>query len=222
MIKLKFKEIQGSYDDVISLGENCFTAINLKKYKLRKYSGPLDWFLSPNLSSINKLLKNNFIDFMNLKNMHVMVGENLIFNDGERQPILSHIVKDEKYNITSYHDFSIVSNEDWSITYPDFKQKLNRRIDNFYKVLQDSQSILFVRWGGDFTETLELQSVLTNIVKNKFKILLLNPTGNENEINELDWGINNVCSLQVSNNYLSKRTWYILLKDIGLNKSPYS
>ena len=80
---------------------------------------------------------------MNFKNMHVMAGENLVFNDGERQPILSYIAKDEKYNITSYHDFSIISNEDWSITYPDFKQKLNRRIDNFYKILQDSQSILF-------------------------------------------------------------------------------
>ena len=49
---------------------------------------------------------------MNFKNMHVMAGENLVFNDGERQPILSYIAKDEKYNITSYHDFSIISNED--------------------------------------------------------------------------------------------------------------
>ena len=50
---------------------------------------------------------------MNFKNMHVMAGENLVFNDGERQPILSYIAKDEKYNITSYHDFSIISNEDY-------------------------------------------------------------------------------------------------------------
>ncbi|HDR7768783.1 TPA: hypothetical protein QCY08_005894, partial [Bacillus paranthracis] len=94
MIVLEMKKLQGMYDDVISLGENCYTAIHLKKYKLRKYSGPLDWFVSPNLSSINTLLKNNFVDFMDLKNMQSMPEQNIVFNDGVIQPVFSHIIKD--------------------------------------------------------------------------------------------------------------------------------
>ncbi|MHB0801888.1 DUF1796 family putative cysteine peptidase [Bacillus thuringiensis] len=217
MIILEFKELHGLYDDVISLGENCYTAIHLQKYKLRKHSGPLDWFTSPDLSSLNDLLKNNFIDFMDLNNMHAMADKNVVFNDGVIQPVSSHIVKDIKYNITSYHDFPVISNKEWFITYPEFKQKLDRRINNFYKVTEKSPSILFVRWGGNLIETLELQSILSRIVKNNFKIFLLSPTGSENEISILEWGIDHVFTLQVSNNYLNKRTWYMLLKDIHLN-----
>ncbi|MCU5752046.1 papain-like cysteine peptidase, partial [Bacillus cereus] len=131
--------------------------------------------------------------------------------------VSSHIVKDIKYNITSYHDFPVISNKEWSTTYPEFKQTLDRRINNFYKIMEKSQSILFVRWGGNLIETLELQSMLSRIVRNNFKILLLSPTGAENEITTLEWGIDHVCTLQVSKNYLNKRTWYILLKDIHLN-----
>lgn len=217
MIVLEMKKLQGMYDDVISLGENCYTAIHLKKYKLRKYSGPLDWFVSPNLSSINTLLKNKFVDFMDLKNMQAMPEKNVVFNDGVIQPVFSHIIKDTKYNVTSYHDFPVIPNEDWFITYHDFKQKLGRRIDNLYERKHNSQSILFVRWGGSLTEALELQTVLSNIVKNNFKILLLYPTGLENEINELEWGLDHVFPVQVSSNYQNKRTWYVLLKDIHLN-----
>ena len=67
------------------------------------------------------------------------------------------------------------------------------------------------------TEALELQTVLSNIVKNNFKILLLYPTGLENEINELEWGLDHVFPVQVSSNYQNNRTWYVLLKDIHLN-----
>ncbi len=55
--------------------------------------------------------------------------------------------------------------------------------------MEKSQSILFIRWGGDFIETLKLQSILSRIVKNNFKILLLSPTESENEINILEWGL---------------------------------
>lgn len=58
--------------------------------------------------------------------------------------------------------------------------------------MHNSQSILFVRWGGSLTEALELQTVLSNIVKNNFKILLLYPTGLENEINKLEWALDHV------------------------------
>lgn len=71
--------------------------------------------------------------------------------------------------------------------------------------------------GGNLIETLKLKSILSRIVKNNFKILLLSPTGSENEISILEWGIDHVFTLQVSNNYLNKRTWYMLLKGIHLN-----
>ncbi|RWR54462.1 hypothetical protein DYR28_29330 [Bacillus cereus] len=106
---MEFKALHGLYDDVISLGENCYTAIHLQKYKLRKHSGPLDWFTSPDLSSINDLLKNNFINFMDLNNMYAMADKNIVFNDGVIQTVSSYIVKDIKYKITSYHDFLVIS-----------------------------------------------------------------------------------------------------------------
>ena len=123
LIILEFKALHGLYDDVISLGENCYTAIHLQKYKLRKHSGPLDWFTSPDLSSINDLLKNNFINFMDLNNMYAMADKNIVFNDGVIQTVSSYIVKDIKYKITSYHDFLVISFEEWSITYPEFSKK---------------------------------------------------------------------------------------------------
>lgn len=37
--------------------------------------------------------------------MQSMPEQNIVFNDGVIQPVFSHIIKDTKYNVTSYHDF---------------------------------------------------------------------------------------------------------------------
>lgn len=122
------------YHALISLGTTCQTAYQIERKGLRKFSGPIDWFISP-LESTIELLENRFANFTEWKNLEVTgIYENRNF-----------IVNDTLYNVTSYHDFSISS--DGSIKKEDyiaFKEKMYRKIKRFFNQIETDESILFV------------------------------------------------------------------------------
>lgn len=208
-------DIKGSYDVIVSLGSACNTAMLLRQYNLRRFSGPLDWKVSGSLSDVNRLLREKFVNFMELENMTLLDGTGNGVDDGiDLQPVSSHIVRD---NYISFHDFPIHPNLDWSATYPSFKEKLNYRIDRFLERITNSQSILFVRWAGGYDQAVELQSVLNGIVKGKYNILILEPVEGFQGVKEMNWGIERVCALIVPNLPYDHSTWEYVLNGIILN-----
>jgi len=221
---LNLQQIKGAYDVIVSLGSACNPAMQLRRHNLRSFSGPLDWNVSLSLSDVNRLLKNKFDSFMELKNMHLLDethfflndGVPVFPNDGSTQPIKSYFVKDNHYNIISIHDFPIIPNQDWTVTYPSYKEKLNRRINRFLDKITKSQSILFVRWAASYDQAVELQSILSGIVKGHFNILILYPVEGFQGVSDMNWGIEKVCSVKVPNIPFDDTTWDYVLNGITL------
>lgn len=221
---MNLQDIKGSYDAIVSLGSICWPAIHLKRHNLRRFSSPLDWVLSASLSDVNRLLKNKFNGFMELENMHLMDADATVFfikDNGATLPTKTHLIRDAYYNIVSAHDFPILQNKDWTVSYSSYKRKLNYRINRFLKKLTSSQSVLFVRWASNhdqYDQVVELQSILSGITKGKFNILILHPVEGLQNISEMNLGIDGVCSVQVPSDFTSNSTWDYILNGITLTK----
>ncbi|MEV5116520.1 hypothetical protein MRBL20_004818 [Peribacillus frigoritolerans] len=212
-----------SYDIVVSLGASCLPTYHLKRWNLRSFSGPFDWVLSPSLSNVNRLLKKKLFDLMELENMSLIQGNhyNLLNDNSEPQRGQTYEVKDINYNITSVHDFPIVQNEDWSITYPSYKEKLKMRINGFLEKITNSDSILFVRTEANYEETVELKYVLSQITDRNFNILIVNLVVGLESVIEKNWGLDGVCSIECPHHqvvwYGDEFAWEYILNGIELN-----
>ena len=114
------------------------------------------------------------------------------------EKVKPYLIEDTYYNIISVHDFKIINNQDWRVQYPTYKEKLTSRINKFLEVIASSQSLLFVRFGNVTEhEALEFQSVLNKMIPGQFNILFLQPIDGLGIVNEIDWGINGICTVQV-------------------------
>lgn len=212
---MNLQQIKGSYDEIVSLGSACNTAMKLREHNLRRFSGPLDWKVSVSLSDVNRLLKNKFKGFMELENLRLMDGSGHGLDNGaDLQPVKSHVLKDTYYNVISFHDFPVLPNQNWAATYPAFKNKLQSRIDRFLEKISNSPSILFVRWAGSYEQAAELHSVLSGIVKGQFKVLILEPVEGFKGVMELNWNLNQVCAVRVPNLPYDNSTWDYVLNGI--------
>ena len=192
-----------TYNAVVSLGSSCLPTYQLKRHNLRSFSGPFDWVLSPSLSDLNRLLRNNLDGMMELKNLRLEEGSyyNHLNENSEDQKAQTYRVKDINYNITSVHDFLVVPNHDWSVTYATYKEKLNIRIDRFLKKIKNSNSTLFVRMDATYKETLELQSVLSQLTNGNFNLIIVNLIPSSQHVIEKKWGIDKVCSVECPHRY---------------------
>ncbi|MDU0204225.1 DUF1796 family putative cysteine peptidase [Paenibacillus sp. MAH-36] len=201
-----------TYDLVASLGQNCDPAGHLRRHKLRKFSMPLDWVISTSLTDVNRLLANKFQGFMDLSNLRVVEGSSQYVDEFAAvvQKVPSYFIKDTHYNVTSVHDFPIIPNESWYYTYHVYKAKLNLRIRRFLEESSASNSSLFVRLLATYDQAAELQSVLREITKGDFKILIVNPIANLERVMELDWGLDHVCVVQIPSTNNLKEWDYIL------------
>jgi hypothetical protein len=200
-------ELKGKYDSIFSLGDLCLASIQLDKNNLRLFSGVLDWLGSPQLSEVNRLLMNRFTGFMELENLRVV-------GDAGAEMLL---VSDENYHIFSNHDFTKAHNTHTHLsTYPEVKQKFNRRIQRFLEKMESCQRILFVRTEGSLQEVYDLQTVLTGLVKHDFRILVINHAP-VSGIVELDWPLEKVCAVQFPNGEKwagNDALWKTMLKEI--------
>lgn len=191
---MRLEDIKGDYDAIYSLGDLCLAALQLRKNNLRPYAGPLDWMSSPSLSNVSRLLKNRFIGYMDKPHL-IPSGYSTGVDNSE--PYIC--VTDMAYQIVSSHDFKADKNTLSNLaTYPEVKAKFGRRIERFLDKLANGKRILFIRTEGTFGEVLELESVLSQLVKNEFTILLINHT-NTKSIIEKDWPVKNVCAIELPN-----------------------
>jgi hypothetical protein len=188
---LKLDEIQGTYDVIFSLGHNCLAADMLTRNMLRKVGGVLDWVESPIQAGVSSLLRNRFSNFMEMPNLAVT---------GINDHAGCYIVRDAAYHIFSHHDFPLTKNTPEHLaSYPELREKINRRVPRFLNTLQTANRILFIRTEATIHETAELLEVLNGMVAGEFNLLVVNhaelPVYG---IEETPWPFKNVCALQIS------------------------
>ena len=102
------------YNNCFSLGCACTTASSLSKLGLRSVSGPFDW-IDSELNSVMAQIDNEFVDFMKMENLEVIVDTN---------PIQ---IRDKKYNFRFPHEIK----KCFEAEYDDIFDKYTRRIERF-------------------------------------------------------------------------------------------
>jgi len=206
---MNLEGIKGHYDAIFSLGDLCLTSLQLKDNNLRTFSGILDWISSPSLKNVNVLLQNRFADFLNLKNLRII-------------KYISQwdlLVWDEVYNIGFNHDFKTDKNTLTHLGgYAEVKEKYDRRIQRFLEKLSTSQRILFIRTETSFEEVAELEAILSGMIANDFRILVINHTDVDHLV-EKSWSLQRVCAIELPNHdkwNANNHYWKMILADITL------
>lgn len=186
---MRVADLKGTYDAIFSLGDLCLAAMKLEKFELRNSAGPLDWMATYNLSDVNRLLRNRFA--------HFLAYNNLVVEDKVSEQL--YLVRDTYYNFLSNHDFFTHNNFPPNLeAYPYVKAKYDRRVQRFMEKMMTSRKILFIRTEGTFEQAKELQEILSGLVVHDFRVLLINHTP-VNDIVELDWPLEKICSIQLPN-----------------------
>ncbi|MEY8507835.1 DUF1796 family putative cysteine peptidase [Lachnospiraceae bacterium 42-17] len=101
------------FENFISLGWYCGTANSMSKLGIRSHSGPFDWYFS-DLSSVIECMANDFIDFLDYKNLSVHSDRADTFED-------------KKYGFVFPHDIIISLKPE----YEEIRKKYFRRIQRF-------------------------------------------------------------------------------------------
>ncbi|MWV46838.1 peptidase [Paenibacillus sp. HJL G12] len=208
---MRITDLKGTYDAIFSLGDLCLASMQLEKFDLRPYAGPLDWMATYDLANVNRLLRNHFANFMDYN--HLIVEKRLSDQ--------LYLVRETYYDFLSNHDFFTHNNfPPYLAAYPEVKAKYDRRVQRFMEKMATARSILFIRTEGTFEQAQELQQVLSGLVAHDFKVLLINHT-TVPHIVEADWPLEKVCSILMPNDEKwdgNDHLWAEILSGIHLNE----
>lgn len=185
---MKQKDLKGKYDLVVSLGAPCQVAEQMRRHDLRKCALPFDWTVLESVECLVKAIDNNFEDYFKRENMEV-----------KNRHDHTYLVWDNKYEVMSVHDFPLVDDDDEEkifSAYPEFSEKMRRRIERFYEEIGQSKKTLFIRYHSSYEDTVKLQECLKKLTNNRFKLIVLNET-QEREMIEEDWNIENTYAAQI-------------------------
>jgi hypothetical protein len=184
---MKWKDCIGKYTAYISLGSNCQAAYQLNRLGLRQFAGPLDWFASESVPGLVQLLRNRMKGFMEFKNLQLIDTAQDCF-----------VVRDNVYNIVSFHDFPVHLNVDgWWKAYPAFKEKIDRRVLRFWQMISN-KPVLFVRTDTTMKEAEQLTSALNTLTYGNFRLLIVNNhLYHPPAVLEEEWRLDGVCSVTV-------------------------
>lgn len=127
------------YDFIVSIGEACICSESLRKAMMQIKSYPFDWIKSHDIITNIEIILNNFQDFFNkdyLQEKYI----NKPKDDNERN--WSYVYTNTKYNLDLIHDFRY--GIEFEENYKNVVEKYQRRIDRFYKSIENSKSVLLV------------------------------------------------------------------------------
>jgi len=118
--------------ELVSLGYSCYPALFIKTIT-KKETNFFDWIGSSSWS-ILKLLENNFDNVLNKQNYYY---PNEIFREHNQK----YNITNKEYYLRFIHDGDFLSSENqWNI----FRDKYERRINRFNKLLKSNKNILFL------------------------------------------------------------------------------
>jgi hypothetical protein len=183
---MKLSEVKGAYDAVCSLGANCQTAYQLRRVKLRRTAGPLDWFVSQSMNGVIRLIRNRFNGLMERQSIQLI---------GPLQTC--YCFKDSVYQLYSYHDFPLTSPpEKWDESYPPFAEKITRRAKRLLNLASFSDRLLFIRIQATIEEAQQLKAALQTIVEHEFRLLIVNYHSDlRTDTIEQAWNLDGICSV---------------------------
>lgn len=127
------------YDFVVSIGEACVCSESLRKSLLQIKSYPFDWLASNDILTNLDIVINDFKDFLN-KDLLEQKNTNKTLDANQRN--WRDTYRNTKYNFVFVHDFDY--NVSFEESYPNVLKKYQRRIDRFYKSIEEANSVLFV------------------------------------------------------------------------------
>ncbi len=139
------------YDIVYSLGSNCACSNYMKKVKLRTFSGPFDWIQNPDITQPLKLISSDFQHFLSMDDF-VSLPEGNEEHD---------YYKNTRTGMTFLHDFP--KGLPLSQSFNPVNEKYNKRIKRFYKLIQQSEKVLFI-WVSMYNVTPPLKQK-TDIIR---------------------------------------------------------
>ena len=151
---------QQPYDALIPLGGDCQLAWQMRINGLRQQALPLDWSItSP--EALMKVLDNKFHDYLNSDNLEYV-------ENGTEKYIL-----EKKYGVSFVHEFKREKN--FLDTYAEVKEKCDRRIDRFFKIIEECKNPLFIRKGITKEQAITLTALINNklVPGKKFQLLAL-------------------------------------------------
>ncbi len=127
------------FDIVVGLGPNCACAMYLRNVLLRDFSGPFDWIgLTPFEKKV-ELLLNHFKDFLEFDYMVFSPDAHV---RGGSEKFDCYI--DQKSGHIFVHDFK--RGVPLEKSFPEIKEKYNRRIKRLYDSIAKYDNALFVWW----------------------------------------------------------------------------
>jgi len=156
----------------ISLGNTCGVAYQLRKHNLRHISFPFDWFKTPKLSTIIKLIENKFDGLLDEKYFKFIKYSDKFF-DSEGLSQVMALYKNTKYNLIFYHDF--IKEKTFEEQFLIIKERYQRRIKRFYDILNSDEELVFVR--DDIYEKINICELkyLISLIKSKLIVIIHNP-----------------------------------------------
>lgn len=123
-----------NFDLFISLGSACFCTQALRSSSLQFQSYPFDWLAGANFLDRAKIITSDFEDWLKKEYLEYV---------GEREhPEPKKIFRNTKTDITFNHDFSI--DEELDKSYPQVKEKYDRRINRLINNIKNSNRVLLV------------------------------------------------------------------------------
>ncbi len=125
------------YDIIYSIGRDCACASYLAKLNLRACSGPFDWLTNANFQQRFELMLNDFSNFLNKDDLHLMPKPTQFPADKNND-----YYENIRTGLYFWHDFP--ADKSFEEAYPEVKQKYERRIKRFYENIQNHNKVLLV------------------------------------------------------------------------------
>ncbi len=132
------------FDYVVPIGEACFVATFLKNLNVREFSAPFDWVMGANLETRLELILNEFKDFLNIEDLVCVtkqVEDGLLAEGLTDFPTKHEIYENRRTGISHNHDF--LRDTPLEESFPEAKEKYNRRIERFLDLMRGESNILF-------------------------------------------------------------------------------
>lgn len=138
IFKLTVYHKKQKYDAIYSIGYNCGCAQNLKRFKLRKFSGPFDWLYCDNLNKVFDVLLSDFKYFLNVEDL-VPMPKN---PDAKLVDKEHDYYRNAKNTYVFLHDFP--ANVSLQDSFSQVKEKYDRRIKRFLDMIYSDKRVLLV------------------------------------------------------------------------------
>ncbi len=138
-------ELISKFDNVISLGYNCYTKLYLNKIGMEQETHFFD-YIGTSTWSIIDMFKNNFEGVFDPNEYKIT---QVMFKGPDK-----YLVVNQKYFIRCKHEFpKSLENENElrinKLELKDFLEKLERRKERFLNMLRNDKSLLFIRYEED-------------------------------------------------------------------------